>query len=421
MATSPAGLALDPPLFDPVAFRLSAEEAALADRARALGQTIFAARAERYDREASFPTENYRDLHRAGLLSVCIPQRFGGLGASYRAYSIAAAEIGRYCGATALTWNMHVCSTLWSGALADDLDMTPEQRAEHERRRAIHYGRIVRDGAIYSQPFSEGGAAAAGAAAFATEARRTPGGWIVSGKKIFASLAGHADYYGVLCTEIGEAGARSRRNTLYLAVPADAPGVAVVGDWDPLGMRGTVSRTLLFKDVFVDEDAALMPRGVYYEAATNWPHMFLTLSPTYLGLAQAAYDFTVKYLRGEAPGMSVKRRMYPTKQIAVAEMRVKLENAKALWFQAVTEARARPAKEQVLRAYAAQYTVMETANDIARLAIRTCGGQSMLKSLPLERIYRDSRCGSLMLPWTAELCLDRLGRGCLYEEGETDD
>jgi alkylation response protein AidB-like acyl-CoA dehydrogenase len=102
-------------------------------------------------------------------------------------------------------------------------------------------------------------------------------------------------------------------------------------------------------------------------------------------------------------------------------MRVKLENAKALWFQAVTEARARPAKEQVLRAYAAQYTVMETANDIARLAIRTCGGQSMLKSLPLERIYRDSRCGSLMLPWTAELCLDRLGRGCLYEEGETDD
>jgi len=30
----------------------------------------------------------------------------------------------------------------------------------------------------------------------------------------------------------------------------------------------------------------------------------------------------------------------------------------------------------------------------------------MLKSLPLERIYRDSRCGSLMLPWTAELCLD---------------
>jgi alkylation response protein AidB-like acyl-CoA dehydrogenase len=55
------------------------------------------------------------------------------------------------------------------------------------------------------------------------------------------------------------------------------------------------------------------------------------------------------------------------------------------------------------------------------LAVRTCGGQSMLKSLPLERLYRDSRCGSLMLPWTAELCIDRLGRECLYESGERDE
>jgi hypothetical protein len=38
----------------------------------------------------------------------------------------------------------------------------------------------------------------------------------------------------------------------------------------------------------------------------------------------------------------------------------------------------------------------------------------MLKNLALERIYRDSRCGSLMLPWTAEICLDRLGRESLY-------
>src|SRR5436190_293779 len=157
------------------------------------------------------------------------------------------------------------------------------------------------------------------------------------------------------------------------------------------------------------------------KAATRWPHMFLTLSPTYIGLAQAGYDFTVKYLRGEAPGTPpVKRRMYPTKQIAVAEMRIRLEATKALWFQAVTEAQANPTREQVLRAYAAQFSTMESANEIARLAIRTCGGQSMLKSLPLERIYRDSRCGSLMLPWTAELCLDRIGREALYEPGETD-
>ena len=113
--------------------------------------------------------------------------------------------------------------------------------------------------------------------------------------------------------------------------------------------------------------------------------------------------------------------MYPTKQIALAEMHVILEQTKALWFQAVREARVDPTKDQVLRAYAAQHTVMENAQRLAALAIRTCGGQSMLKSLPLERLYRDSRCGSLMLPWTAEICLDRIGRQALYEPGETDD
>ncbi|MCF3934301.1 acyl-CoA dehydrogenase family protein [Acuticoccus sp. M5D2P5] len=408
-------------MFDPTAFRLTDFEAEWTAKARALGPT-FAGRAFEIDRDARFPTENYQDLREAGLLGICVPERFGGQGADYRAYSLVAAEIGRYCGATALTWNMHVCSTLWSGLLADDLDMDEATRAAHEARRARHYARIVEDGAIYAQPFSEGGAAAAGAVAFSTEAVPVEGGWLVRGKKIFASLSGNADYYGVLCTETDGSGKKSRRNTLYLAVPADADGVSVVGDWDPLGMRGTVSRTLLFDDVFVGKDEALMPPGVYFQAASNWPHMFMTLSPTYMGLAQAAYDFVVTYLRGEMPGTPpVKRRQYPTKQLAVAEMKIKLEQAKALWFQAISEACPRPSKDQVMRAWAAQYTVMEYANDLARLAIRTCGGQSMLKSLPLERIYRDSRCGALMLPWTAELCLDRIGKAALYEDGEGDD
>jgi alkylation response protein AidB-like acyl-CoA dehydrogenase len=165
-----------------------------------------------------------------------------------------------------------------------------------------------------------------------------------------------------------------------------------------------------------------MPSGVYFQAAKRWPHMFMTLTPSYMGIAQAAYDFTIKYLRGEVEGTGpVKRRQFATKQIAVAQMRIMLEQTKSIWYQAMSEACPNPSKDQLLRAWAAQYTTMENANEIAQLAIRTCGGQSMLKSLPLERLYRDSRCGSLMLPWTAELCLDMLGKGCLYERGENDD
>lgn len=399
---------------------LSAQQRELIDLAATLGRERFAPRAAAIDRDAVFPFENYADLRAAGLLGICVPTSAGGLGADFNTYVMVAAEIGRHCGATALTWNMHVCSTMWAGFIADDLDMTPEQRTDHERIRALHFDRVVNQGKVYAQPFSEGGAAAAGKVPFGTLARKVDGGYIVNGRKIFASLSGAADYYGALCT-LDRPGA-TQRDSLYLAVPADALGVRVFGDWDPLGMRGTVSRNLEFTDVFVPDEARMMPEGLYFQAAMRYPHMFATLSPTYMGLAQAAYDFTVQYLRGEVPGMPpVKRRMYPTKQVAVAQMRIQLEQTRALFLQNARDARIDPDRDTRMRLYAAHHSIMESANDIARLAIRTCGGQSMLKSLPLERIYRDSRCGSLMLPWTAELCVDRLGRECLYEPGERDE
>ena len=55
------------------------------------------------------------------------------------------------------------------------------------------------------------------------------------------------------------------------------------------------------------------------------------------------------------------------------------------------------------------------------MAIRTCGGQSMLKTLPLERIYRDSRCGALMLPYTTEIMEDYLSMMSVYDMDEIDD
>ncbi|MBI2769007.1 MAG: acyl-CoA dehydrogenase [Burkholderiales bacterium] len=400
----------------------TAQQRTLLSLANELGRTKFAPRAAQWDQSASFPFANYEDLRQAGLLALCVPKAFGGGGADYATYMMVAAEIGRFCGATALTWNMHICSTMWTGVLADGIPMTETQRAEHVKRRELHFARVVNDGAIYAQPFSEGSAAAAGRAPFGTTAKKVEGGWLVNGRKIFASLSGAANYYGILCTEDKGDEKPDARDTLYLAVPATSEGFSISGEWDPLGMRGTVSRNLAFKDVFVSDGEQLMPRGVYYKGAQTWPAMFFTLSPTYLGLANAAYDFTVSYLRGEIPGEPpVKRRMYPTKQIAVAQMRIQLENLKSIFARVIQEARPNPSPDEKMRLYAAQYTVMEGANDIARLAIRTCGGQSMMKHLPLERIYRDSRCGSLMLPWTAELVLDRMGRETLYRPGEKDD
>src|SRR3954470_23177911 len=134
----------------------TAEQRSLLSLAHELGRTKFAPRAAQWDREASFPFANYDDLRTSGLLAVCVPRASGGLGADYATYMMVAAEVGRFCGATALTWNMHVSSTMWTGLLADGIPMSDAERAEHDSRRELHFRRVVEDGAIYAQPFSEG-------------------------------------------------------------------------------------------------------------------------------------------------------------------------------------------------------------------------------------------------------------------------
>jgi len=398
---------------------LTARQKELIELVGRLGREKFAQRSEKYDREATFPFENYADLRAHNLLALCIPEAEGGWGADYQTYCLVSAEIARYCPTTALSFNMHICTTFWIGGIVDALGLASDVHAAHAQRRSTLYRRVVKDGTLYAQPFSEGNLSVTGKMPFATSATRHGNGWLLNGKKIFASLSGAADYYAVLATE--DKPNASMRDTLFLAIPKDAEGFSIVGEWDPLGMRGTVSRTLLMKDVFVPDELQIMPPGVYPQMALRWPHLFLALAPTYLGLSQSIYDFTVAYLRGEIPPMREKRRKAPLKQAAVAELKIMLETARALFYAAIAEAKVDPSKEERLRAYAAQYTVMETASRMAALAIRTCGGQSILRPLPLERMYRDSRCGSLMFPWSAEICIERLGRECLYETGEEDD
>ena len=108
-------------------FNLNENQRDLIALAESLGPA-FAARAAKYDRDATFPFENYADLRNAGLLGLCVPEKFGGKGADLRTYALVSATLGKYCGATALTFNMHACSTLWPGLLADDLNMTAEQK-----------------------------------------------------------------------------------------------------------------------------------------------------------------------------------------------------------------------------------------------------------------------------------------------------
>ena len=383
------------------------ERMKIVDKMAELGPT-FAKRAEAVDRDAVFPFENWEDLKAAGLLGIVIPESHGGLGADFVTYALTAEELGRHCATTGLTFNMHVATTLLVGEISGSLGLDDADTATLNVRRERLWRGIVDEHHVHSQPFSEGVAAGA-TAGYSTRAEPVDGGYLVSGRKIFASLAGACTYHNVLCQVEGDERLR------LLGVPHEADGVTLEGDWDPLGMRGTDSRNLLMDRVFVPAENEWLPPGVFNACAERWPHFYMTLSFSYLGMMRGILDFTEQYLKTSS------RRDHQIKQQGWAEMNMRYEQAQALCYRVLAEVSVDPGPAEITRAWSSMVTTMEGAPEMASTAIRICGGRSMLRPSYIEQAYRDARCGATMLPWSVEVCLERLGEVRLYDGGDTRD
>jgi alkylation response protein AidB-like acyl-CoA dehydrogenase len=180
-------------------FRLTSRQIELVDRARRLTAERIAPRADKHDREASFPFEDFRDLHDTGLLALCVPAAYGGLGEGFETYCLVAEQIAQGNASTALCYNMHTMTMLKMGDIADQMPLADEARALHGERRARLYREVVERGVVYGQPHSEpveqgqADLVKAGGRRFGTRAERVAGGYVVSGRKFFVSLAGAAD------------------------------------------------------------------------------------------------------------------------------------------------------------------------------------------------------------------------------------
>src|SRR5438094_9869225 len=377
--------------------------------ARRVALERFAPRAATHDRDASFPFDDYADLRAGGWLGLCVPARYGGLGAGYETYCLVAEQLAQGNASTALTFNMHCLTMLMMGPIADNMTMPPAVRERHEKLRAVKFHEVVEEGAFYGQPHSEpveqgetDTKLGVGGRRFGTTAQKIDGGYVVNGRKFFVSLAGAAPYFATPAIRLGDEPWIER--TLYLQVPKDAPGVSFPGEWDPMGMRATVSRDMLLTDVFVPDEAEVLPPGLFGAMYNAFPQLSpLTFCATFLGLMQAAYDGALAYLTGAMPGSPGLHTEAAAKGPALAEMLFTLEGTRALYYRAVSEARVDAPAAAVQRARAAVVTVHRSSVAVTQEAIRLCGGRGLLKRYPLERYARDARAGALMRPWTQEI------------------
>ena len=404
--------------------RLTPFQQELVEKARRLAKERFAPRAAALDREAAFPFEDYDDLREAGFLALCVPEAHGGLGADFETYCLVAEQIARGNASTALTWNMHCLTMMMMGEMADRFKMRAEKRDRHERLRAGMFREVVEEGVFYGQPHSEpveqgetDTAFSVGGRRFGTEARRVEGGYRVTGRKFFVSLSGTADYFATPAILVDEGDMPWLERTLYLKVPRGAEGVAFEGEWDPIGMRATVSREMRLKDVFVPDSGDILPPGVFGGLYLSASHAPMGFSATFLGVAVEACETAFAWLRGELEGAPGRSAVSPAASHAVADLVLKLEAARSLFYRAVSEAKLPPTPETRQRARAAHVTVQRNAVAITSEAMRVCGGRAILKRFPLERHLRDARAASVMRPWTQDIVTEEIWQAALAPGG----
>lgn len=380
----------------------------LVELCRQLGKR-FAKRAAQYDREGSFPVENFEELKEAGLLGLMIPKEHGGLGADFATYTRALEQIARGDSSTGLTFNMHNIAV---GSIAEiNLDEIPGRHGDTMRKfRDWVYQEAVVNRKIFASASSEPGIGAH-FSKLKTTYERADGGYVINGVKNWVSMAGYADYYVVAARS---AEMKSDVPPIsFLVVEKDNPGTRIEFDWDVLGMRATSTNPVYFENCFVPKEALFLgSEGMALYKIAREPHWLIGgYIGVYLGVSSEAFDFMVNYLKTKKiPGTDTPLAEDSRIQHRVGELYSALESARQVTYRAARMVSERPGEQETNNAiHHAKFLVSELGPWLTSAAIRLCGGSTISKRMPLERFFRDSRCGGLM-PATSDDCLLYLGK-----------
>lgn len=348
----------------------------------------FAARALQHDREASFPFENFRDLHQAGLLALAAPQVLGGQGASIGSLGDVIGAIGQGDPATALVLIMQY---IQHRSMGQPGRVWPEHLARRLVREAVEGVSLVN--ALRVEP--ELGSPARGGLP-ATVARWTPEGWRLDGHKLYCTGVPILQWYAVW---VRTDEAASRVGTLL--VPAGLPGTRVVETWDHLGLRASGSHDVIFEDVLVPLDHAIdlrLPQGWAGGDPRLQADMTVMMGALYTGVARAARDWVVDFLQQRKPSsLGAALATLPRAQEIVGQIEALLLTNERLIASLARDVDAGHTVAQVDSSLI-KSVVTNNAVQAVEAALSLSSNHGISRKNPLERHLRDVLCGRIHTP-----------------------
>ena len=350
-------------------FNLSEQEKMLQSLAKDFAENEVRPKAAEIDRTGQFPLELAKEIGRRGFQGLPYPDKYGGSGAGYVSFILVLEQLCR--------------ASMTVGAIMA-VNTVPEEGiyrfgSEEQKQRLLAplaSGKWL-GGIGFTEPDT-----GSDPAAITTTAKRSGKGFIINGQKMFMSLATALDVVLLFARREGE-------GLNAFIVEGKSPGFSVQETLETMGLRGLGTSIVNLDDVYVPEENLIGNPGQGFAIlleAISIERMSVAMQG--VAVAQAALELSIDYAKQrKARGKPIARMQ--TIQQQLAEMAARIEAAR--WLVYRTAFLRDQGQSIQYESSMAKVFASEVAVDVTRMAMQIHGSFGTMKSLPMERLYRDAK------------------------------
>lgn len=336
--------------------------------------------ADKWEADGIFPAhELFKKMGDLGLLGICKPLEYGGMGLDYSYQIVFSEELGRIA-TGGVSMGIGVQTDMATPALA--------RFGSDELRKEFLVPAIAGE-AVFSIAVSEPHAGS-DVAAIKTTAKKDGDDYVINGSKMWITNSTQADY---LCLLANTSDDKPHLNKSLIVVPTNTPGISFSEKLDKLGMRSSDTAQVFFDNVRVPQRNLIGEEGhgfIYQMLQFQEERLFAAAGS--LKAMEDCINKTIDYTRERKIfGQSVLDNQVV--HFRLAELQTEVEALRALTFDAV-EGYIKGV-DVTRKASMAKLKAGRLLREVTDSCMQYWGGMGYMWDNPIARAYRDTRLTSI--------------------------
>jgi alkylation response protein AidB-like acyl-CoA dehydrogenase len=324
---------------------------------------------------SKFNLENWKKCADLGLLSLIVPQQYGG------------SDADPYTILTSLQALSYACkdSGLVHAIVTQLCCMVLLMLFGSESQKKKYFPRLEKGELIAAQAITEPGAGS-DVSSIITKAEKQSDHYLVNGRKTFISNGPIADIIFVFV--VTDSKRKNLGGISCLLVEKERKGLHLDKPMEKMGLRTLQNGDLIFEDCQIPHDDLVGREGqgmIIFNEVIEWERAFM--AATHLGTLERIFESCVKYANTrEQFGQAISK--FQSISHKIANMRVTLELGKLIVYK-IGYLKGE-GKRATLESSIAKLFISESLKNAALDAIQIHGAYGYMKEFEIERELRDS-------------------------------